>query len=89
MDPTSVLDGQSTSELYPPKSNCAVPLAEPPYEAWPVTGQICFTYGGLKVGGRSRVLDTEGAVIPGLYAAGRSRGSSIASTRRAPRGCAR
>ena len=42
----------------------------PPYFAYPVTGGITFTLGGLRVDERARVLDTEDRAIPGLYAAG-------------------
>jgi aldehyde dehydrogenase (NAD+) len=35
---------------------------------------VTFTLGGLRVDGRARVLDTGGAVIPGLYAAGGTMG---------------
>jgi tricarballylate dehydrogenase len=38
--------------------------------AVPVTGGITFTFGGLKVDGLARVLDTSGRVIGGLFAAG-------------------
>ena len=64
------LDGKSTSGIAPPKSNWAVPLEEPPFVAVPVTGGVTFTFGGLKVDGSARVLDTAGRVIEGLYGAG-------------------
>ena len=35
-----------------------------------VTCGITFTFGGLRVDTRARVLDTEDRPIPGLYAAG-------------------
>ncbi|MBI4192018.1 MAG: FAD-dependent tricarballylate dehydrogenase TcuA [Betaproteobacteria bacterium] len=63
-------DGKSTRGIYPPKSNWAVPLDTPPFFAYPVTGGITFTLGGLRVDDRARVLDTEDHAIPGLYAAG-------------------
>lgn len=65
------LDGVATSSLYPPKSNWARPLDEPPYVAWPVTCAITFTFGGVRTDARARVLSaaTE-APIPGLYAVG-------------------
>ena len=47
-----------------------MPLATPPFFAFPVTGGITFTLGGLKVDERMRVVDTESRAIPGLYAAG-------------------
>ncbi len=64
------LDGKGTRGLTPPKSNWAVPLDTPPFFAIPVTGGITFTFGGLRVDERARVVDTEDRAIPGLYAAG-------------------
>ncbi len=64
------LDGLATQGLNPPKSNWARTLDKPPYQAWPVIASCVFTYGGLKVDVRARVLDVDGDPIPGLYAAG-------------------
>lgn len=63
-------DGKCTQGIHPPKSNWALPLDTPPFFAYPVTGGITFTLGGLKVDDRARVIDTEDRAIPGLYAAG-------------------
>lgn len=63
-------DGKSTTGIFPPKSNWAYPLAKPPYFAYPLTTAICFTYGGLRTDTQARVLASNGAPIPGLYAAG-------------------
>ena len=63
-------DGKCTQGLMPPKSNWALPLDTPPYFAFPVTGGLTFTLGGLKVDDRTRVVDSEARAIPGLYAAG-------------------
>ena len=68
------LDGKRTEGISPPKSNWAVALEEPPFVAVPVTGGITFTFGGLKVDGSARVLDTAGRVIEGLYAVGETMG---------------
>ena len=68
-DPTA-LDGKGTTGLTPPKSNWAQKLDTGPFRAFPVTGGITFTYGGVKVDGTGNVLDTEGAQIPGLFACG-------------------
>ncbi|MGH2374091.1 MAG: FAD-dependent tricarballylate dehydrogenase TcuA [bacterium] len=65
-----VRDGRGTQGLDPPKSHWAVPLLRPPYVAYPVTCGITFTYGGIRVDERARVLDTKGRVIRGLYATG-------------------
>ncbi len=63
-------DGKSTSGVNPPKSNWAQTLDTPPFFAFPVTGGVTFTLGGLRVDERARVIDTEDRAIPGLYAAG-------------------
>lgn len=53
-----------------PKSNWANTIAESPFEAYAVTCGITFTFGGLKIDTSARVIDGEGAPIPGLFAAG-------------------
>jgi tricarballylate dehydrogenase len=64
------LDGVATQGLAPPKSNWALPIAEPPFHAYPIISANVFTFGGLKVDPHARVLDADGAPIEGLYAAG-------------------
>jgi tricarballylate dehydrogenase len=66
----NVKDGRGTVGLTIPKSNWANPLDRPPYEAYAVTCGITFTFGGLKIDRQARVIDAEGAAIPGLFAAG-------------------
>ena len=66
----NVKDGRATVGLAIPKSNWSNILDTPPYEAYAVTCGITFTFGGLKIDGTARVIDTDGQVIPGLYAAG-------------------
>jgi tricarballylate dehydrogenase len=66
----NVKDGRGTQGLAVPKSNWANTIDTPPFEAYAVTCGLTFTFGGLKIDTSARVLDTEGAVIPGLYAAG-------------------
>ncbi len=69
------LDGLATRDgLAPAKSNWARPLDKPPFLAFPIICGNCFTFGGLKVDAQARVLDADGAVIPGLYAAGETIG---------------
>jgi tricarballylate dehydrogenase len=63
-------DGRSTTNLAVPKSNWASTIDEPPFEAFPVTCGITFTFGGVRTDRDARVLDVDGAAIPGLYAAG-------------------
>lgn len=68
-DPT-ILDGKGTRGLPLAKSNWAQTLDQGPFRAFPVTGGITFTYGGLKVDDSGAVQTTAGASIPGLYACG-------------------
>jgi tricarballylate dehydrogenase len=68
-DPT-VRDGLATRGLALPKSNWAQRLDTPPYTAYPVTGGITFTFGGVRVNERAQVLSTSFTPIPGLYACG-------------------
>ena len=48
----------------------ALALDKPPYRAYPVTGGITFTYGGLKISKNGNVLDENNQNIQGLYACG-------------------
>lgn len=66
----TVKDGRSTRDLTPPKSNWAQTLDTPPYTAYQVGCGITFTFGGLHVDADARVIAQDGAVIPGLFAAG-------------------
>ncbi len=68
-DPT-VKDGKSAGSANLSKSNWAQRLDTGPYRAFPVTGGITFTYGGLKISQTGQVLDTDGAAIQGLFACG-------------------
>jgi len=68
-DPTS-LDGKGTTGLALAKSNWAQTLDKGPFRAFPVTGGITFTYGGVKVDEQGRVIGTDGAPISGLFACG-------------------
>ncbi len=68
-DPT-ILDRKRTIGLDIPKSNWALTLDTPPFRAYPVTGGITFTYGGLKISEKNNVLNKENKPINGLYACG-------------------
>lgn len=68
------LDGLSTTGLAVNKTNWARPLDTPPFLAYPVTGGITFTFGGLKANTDAQVLHTSGRIIPGLYVAGEPMG---------------
>lgn len=65
------LDGKGTAGIYPPKSNYALEIDKPPFEAWPTRCGITFTFGGLKIEATTaQVQHVAGRPIPGLYAAG-------------------
>jgi tricarballylate dehydrogenase len=63
-------DGVTTRGLSLPKSNWAQRLDKPPFSAWPVTGGITFSFGGLKINERAQVISTGWEPIPGLYTCG-------------------
>jgi tricarballylate dehydrogenase len=66
----SIKDGKKASGISPQKSNWAIELDAPPFYAFPTKAAITFTFGGLKINKRGQVIDNEGEVIPGLFAAG-------------------
>ena len=68
-DPT-IKDGKGTKGLALPKTHWAQKLDTGPFKAYPVTGGITFTYGGLKVGETGGVQREDGSEIAGLYACG-------------------
>ncbi len=68
-DPT-ILDGLRTGGLELPKSNWAQRLDAPPFAAYPVTGGITFSFGGVRIDARAQVMDTSWTPIGGLYACG-------------------
>jgi tricarballylate dehydrogenase len=68
-DPT-IKDGKNTEGLALPKSNWANVLDTPPFKAYPVTGGITFTYGGLKVNRAGQVLRSDDTPVHGLFACG-------------------
>ena len=68
-DPT-ILDGKATKGLSLNKTNWAQKFDTPPYRAFPVTGGITFTYGGVKVDSHGCVLSENNTPINGLYACG-------------------
>ena len=56
--------------MKPRKSNWAEPLVEPPFRAYPITAGITFTFGGLRIDGSARVINTSMKPIRGLFATG-------------------
>jgi tricarballylate dehydrogenase len=70
----SCCDGlAATGRLNPPKSNWARALTKPPFVAYPLTGAIAYTFGGLATNAKAEVLGAQGP-MPGLYAAGETTG---------------
>lgn len=68
------LDGVSTRGLTLPKSNWARPIDETDLHAYPIVCGNTFTCGGVKITKHGEVVNRDGAVIPGLYAAGETTG---------------
>jgi tricarballylate dehydrogenase len=66
----NVKDGRAAVGLAVPRANWAIPLENPPFEAYAVTCGITFTFGGLKITTGAQVVDTNHQPICGLYAAG-------------------
>jgi tricarballylate dehydrogenase len=64
------LDGKGTAGITPKKSNWAVPIEKGPFRAYPVTGGVTFSFGGVQVDTAARVINTCGEPIEGLYASG-------------------
>jgi tricarballylate dehydrogenase len=64
------LDGVCTRGLTPPKSNWALPIDHPPFYGLPLRPGITFTYMGVAVDERARVLDQSGRPFRNVYAAG-------------------
>ena len=66
----SILDGLTTQGLVIDKTNWALAIDEPPFEAYVTTTGITFTFGGLRINERGEAQDLSDRSIPGLYAAG-------------------
>jgi tricarballylate dehydrogenase len=65
-----ILDGVTTRGVSPPKTNWALPVDQPPYYGLPLRAGITFTYMGVAVDERSRVMDNRGRPFKNVYAAG-------------------
>jgi tricarballylate dehydrogenase len=66
----AIKDGKKAVGISPPKSNWAMQIDTPPFYAFPTKAAITFTFGGLKINTKGQVIDNEGEVIHGLFAAG-------------------
>jgi tricarballylate dehydrogenase len=71
----SRLDGKGTKGLAIDKTNWALPIENPPFEAFGVECGLTFTYGGLATNTDGQVLRLSGRPLPGLYAVGEVAGS--------------
>lgn len=63
-------DGLSTHGLPINKTNWAQALDTPPFYAYPVTGGVTFTFGGVLVNDGAQVMSVTYGPIEGLFAAG-------------------
>jgi tricarballylate dehydrogenase len=68
------IDHRATRGLDPTKSHWSRRIEKSPFRAYPIIASNCFTFGGVKVNPHAQVLDNDGKVIPGLYAAGETVG---------------
>jgi tricarballylate dehydrogenase len=66
----AVLDDCRTEGLTPNKTHWAQPLATPPFWGYPLRPGITFTYLGVTVDERARVMMTSGQPAANVYAAG-------------------
>lgn len=66
----SALDDCTTEGLTPPKSHWAVPIDTPPYYGYPLRPGITFTYMGVTVDDRARVIFDDGRPSESVFAAG-------------------
>jgi succinate dehydrogenase/fumarate reductase flavoprotein subunit len=62
------------SDTSPPRRLDSAPLVDPPYYLIEVIPALTNTWGGIRIDTEARVLDTDGAPIPGLLAAGADAG---------------
>jgi len=65
-----ILDGVCTRGLTLPKSNWAIPIDRPPFYGLPLRPGITFTYMGVTVDEKARVIDESGRPFANVYAAG-------------------
>ncbi len=63
-------DAMATRGVALPKSNWAQKIDTPPFRAYPVTGGITFSFGGLKINQHAAVIGTDWDPIAGLYTCG-------------------
>jgi tricarballylate dehydrogenase len=66
----TVLDDCATEGVSPPKTHWARPIDTPPYFAYPLRPGITFTYLGVAVDERARMLMDDGRHADNIFAAG-------------------
>jgi len=66
----TILDDCRTEGLAPPKTHWARALDTPPYFAWPLRPGITFTYLGVAVDERARMMMDDGRTCENVFAAG-------------------
>lgn len=69
LDTYNVAQASGVDEAFG-RANMTMSLANGPYYALAVTPSIHHTMGGLKIDADTHVLNTDGEIIPGLFAAG-------------------
>ena len=75
----SALDGCATRGLTPPKSHWALPIDTPPFYGYALRTGVTFTYLGVEVTDRARVVAESGTPFENLYAAGECMAGNILS----------
>lgn len=64
------LTERCTTRLTPPKSHFAVPLAVPPFAAYPLRPGVTFTHFGVAVDDHMRVVKNDDRPASNVFAAG-------------------
>ncbi len=73
----AVADGAAPGAV-PPKATLANRIETPPFYAFsPLVPGITLTFGGIMINDRAQVLEADGRVIAGLYAAGEGAGAAF------------
>jgi tricarballylate dehydrogenase len=73
-------DSRAAPTISPPRSNWARAIEEPPFYAFPLIPGLTFTYFGLSVDERARVLRTDGTSFQNVFAAGETMAGNILTT---------
>lgn len=72
--------GEDYVANYPYDPSWLIPISEPPYYGTKIGGNIFTTKCGLKVNPQMQVVNTDGAIIPGLYAGWHTAGGANGET---------